>query len=151
MTNQAGNGEVINELIQTCVDGQKGFEAAAKAVDDPNIKDELVGYSWQRQQFATELKTRLAAFGEESTDHGSLSGAMHRGWMDVKSAIGANGGQSILAECERGEDIAEDTYRKAMNQGLPTEYFKVVAMQYQTIQRTHDRIKALRNISEKKN
>ena len=151
MTHEVANGEVIHELIQTCVDGQKGFEAAASAVDDPNIKDELVGYSWQRQQFATELKSRLAAFGEESPEHGSLSGAMHRGWMDVKSALGASSGPSILAECERGEDIAEDVYRKAMNKGLPSEYFKVVAMQYQTIQRTHDRIKALRDASERKN
>jgi len=151
MNNQAENGDVIHDLIRTCVDGQKGFEAAAGAVDDPNIKDELVGYSWQRQQFATELKSRLQAFGEEAKQQGNLSEAMHRGWMDVKSALGATSGHSILAECERGEDIAEDVYRKAMNQGLPSEYFKVVAMQYQTIQRTHDRIKALRDLSEKNN
>jgi len=151
MTNQTINGEVINELIQTCIDGQKGFEEAAKAVDDQTIKDELVGYSWQRQQFASELKSRMEAFGEQPKEHGSVSGALHRGWMDIKSAVGAASGHSILAECERGEDIAEDVYRKAMNKGLPQEYFKVVAMQYQTIQRTHDRIKALRDSSDQKN
>src|SRR5438270_4992549 len=81
---------VVNELIQTCVDGQKGFEAAAKAVDDPTIKDELVGYSWQRQQFATDLKSRMKAVGEEPSERGSIAGAMHRGWMDVKSAFGGS-------------------------------------------------------------
>ena len=34
--------EVLNDLIQTCIDGQKGFEAASKAIDDPAIRDELV-------------------------------------------------------------------------------------------------------------
>src|SRR5437763_16510648 len=106
MTNQTVSQEVINDLIQTCVDGQKGFEAAAKAVDDPTLKDELVGYSWQRQQFATDLKSHLKAFGEEPSEHGSATGALHRGWMNVKSAFGASDGKSILAECERGEDVA---------------------------------------------
>src|SRR3954469_466972 len=101
MTNQDASLDVINDLIQTCVDGQKGFEAAAKAVDDPTIKDELVGYSWQRQQFATELKSRMKAFGKEPSEHGSMSGALHRGWMDIKSAVGASTGKSVLSECER--------------------------------------------------
>jgi len=145
MTMSAGSTEVINDLIEICMDGQKGFEAAAKVVDDPTMKDELVGYSWQRQQFATDLKNRMKAFGEEPAQHGSFSGAMHRGWMDVKSAVGANSGPSILAECERGEDVAEKVYRQAMSTGLPPEYTKVVESQYQTIQRTHDRTKALRD------
>src|SRR5438094_9854587 len=102
MTMSAGSPDVLNDLIEICVDGQKGFEAAAKSVDDPTIKDELVGYSWQRQQFATELKTRMKAFGEESSGHGSVSGAMHRGWMDVKSAFGGSNPERILVECERG-------------------------------------------------
>jgi uncharacterized protein (TIGR02284 family) len=145
MKMSAGSTDVLNDLIEVCVDGQKGFEAAAKAVDDPTIKDELVGYSWQRQQFATELRSRMKAFGEEPARHGSMSGAIHRGWMDVKSALGASSGHSILAECERGEDVAEQVYREAMSTGLPPEYTKVVETQYQTIQRTHDRIKALRD------
>ena len=91
---------IVNDLIQTCIDGQKVFEAAAKAVDDPAIKDELVGYSWQRQQFATELKSKMKSVGQEPSEHGSAAGALHRGWIDLKSAFGnGNSGHSILAEC----------------------------------------------------
>src|SRR3954470_1906804 len=148
MTMAAGTTEVINDLIQTCIDGQKGFEAAAGAVDDPTIKDELVGYSWQRQQFATELKSRLEAFGQDPSDSGHASAAMHRGWMDLKSAVGANDGKSILSECERGEDFALEAYQKAMSAGVPPEYKKVVEAQFLTIKRTHDRIRALRELAE---
>ena len=28
----------LNQLIQTCKDGEKGFEAAAQAVNDPNLR-----------------------------------------------------------------------------------------------------------------
>ena len=151
MKMSAGSTDVLNDLIEICVDGQKGFEAAAKVVDDPTIKDELVGYSWQRQQFAQDLRSRMKSLGEEPGHHGSVSGAVHRGWMDVKSAFGASSGHSILAECERGEDVAEKVYREAMSSGLPPEYTKVVETQYQTIQRTHDRIKALRDATGKSN
>jgi uncharacterized protein (TIGR02284 family) len=141
--------DVMGDLIQTCIDGQKGFEAAAKAVDDPTMKDELVGYSWQRQQFATELKSHMQAYTDKAEDHGSASGALHRGWMNVKSALGGSSKHSILAECERGEDAAEDAYRKAMNASLPADCNEVILKQFQTIQRTHDRIKALRDASDK--
>ena len=140
-------GNVMNELIQTCVDGQRSFEAAARAVDDATIKDELVGYSWQRQQFANELKGRMKAFGEEPSEHGTVSGALHRGWIDLKSAFGGSSGLSILAECEREEDTALEAYRKAMSAGLPAEYSQVVEAQLNTVQKTHDRIKALRDAS----
>ena len=66
-------------------------------------------------------------------------------------ALCASSGHSILAECERGEDISEKVYREAMSSGLPPEYTKVVESQFQTIQRTHDRIKALRDATGKPN
>jgi uncharacterized protein (TIGR02284 family) len=148
MAMESATPDVINELIQTCIDGQNGFEAAAKAVDDPTIKNELVGYSWQRQQFATELKTKMRAAGGDPAEHGSASGALHRGWIDLKSAFGGNSRHSILAECERGEDSSVSAYRKAMEAHLPPEYSKVVETQFQTIQKTHDRIKALRDAAK---
>src|SRR5262249_41469722 len=90
-------------------------------------------------------KSQLKAHGEEPSEHGSVSGAMHRGWIDIKTALGANSNHAVLAECERGEDSAEEAYRKALGSTLPPEYSKVVESQFQTVQRTHDRIKALRD------
>jgi uncharacterized protein (TIGR02284 family) len=149
MTMSAQSNGTINDLIQTCIDGQKAFEAAAKAVDDPMIKDELVGYSWQRQQFATELKTRMKAFGEEPSEHGSMSGALQRGLMDMKAAFTGGDGHTVLSACEKEEDSTVATYRDAMSSGLPAEYSELVQSQFQTIQRTHDRIKALRDATHK--
>ena len=129
MTESDGIGRRSNDLIQTCIDGQKGFEAAAKAIDDPSIKDELVGYSWQRQQFATDLRSHgfQVIHRRAPETHGSTSGALHRGWMNVKSALGGNDKHAILAECERGEDAAEEAYRKAMGTSCREEYNDLVS------------------------
>lgn len=135
----------LNELIQTCIDGQNGFDTAAKAIDDASLKSELAGYSAQRRDFAAELKALVARTGETPTDSGSVAAALHRGWINLKNAVATNDRRAILAECERGEDSAVAEYRKAIAADLPVEFATVVQRQYAAVQRTHDRIKALRD------
>jgi len=70
---------------------------------------------------------------------------MHRGWVHVKGAVGANSEESILNECERGEDAGLARYRKALKQALPADVRAVIERQAQGAQRNHDQIKALRD------
>lgn len=135
----------LNHLIETCKDGQDGFETAAKAVDDATLKNELFGFSSQRRNFATELQNLVAWSGEQPKDSGSVSAAVHRGWINIKQAVTGKDAHSILAECERGEDSAVAEYKKAIQAGLPAEYEKVIQTQFQQVQATHDRVKALRD------
>ena len=51
----------------------------------------------------------------------------------------------MLNECERGEDIALNRYRKALEKDLPAEVEQVVRRQYDGARRNHDQIKALRD------
>lgn len=141
--------DLLNELIQTCRDGQDGFEKSAKAIDDPALRDELLEYSAQRRQFADELQSRVASAGEEPAEEGSVAAVMHRGWMDLRSALSSNDRYAILAECERGEDSAVSAYRKAMESDLPPEYESIVQLQYEEVLRTHDRVKALRDAAQR--
>jgi uncharacterized protein (TIGR02284 family) len=139
----------LNELIETCLDGRKGFETAAGAIDDAALKAELAGYAAQRQDFAADLKGLVAAFGEDPPNHGHLAAAAHRGWINLRNAITTNDRAAILAECERGEDYAVGKYRAALSAGLPPEYAQVVQTQYAAVQRTHDRVKALRDAAKR--
>jgi uncharacterized protein (TIGR02284 family) len=137
--------DTLNELIQICRDGDAGFTAAAEAVDDPALRSELVEYSAQRRRFAEELQFRVASTGEDPVERGSIAGALHRGWIDLRTAIATNDRYAILSECERGEDAAVAAYRKAMESELPPEYDTIVQLQSEDVLRTHDRVKALRD------
>ena len=55
---------------------------------------------------------------------------------------------AILAECERGEDVAVAAYRKAAAAQLPQSLANIVSTQHAAIQRVHDRVKALRDASK---
>lgn len=138
----------LNHLVETCRDGQRGFEQAAKSIGDPALRAELMQYSMQRREFATALQQAIRTVGEEPTTSGSASAALHRGWMNVRQAISSNDDYSVLAECERGEDSAVEAYREALGQPVPSGVDDLVETQYSAIKHVHDRIRSLREANK---
>jgi uncharacterized protein (TIGR02284 family) len=141
----------LHHLIETCRDGQNGFETASKAIKDTSLQAELTQYSMQRQRFASDLELALDAMGDPSKEGGSISGALHRGWINLKAAVASNDRHAVLAECERGEDSAVKAYREATSVALSPGLETLIESQYEQVQRVHDRVKELRDASEKKN
>ena len=142
--------EIIDDLIETLKDGQEGFEQAAESVKDPQLKSLFSEYSQQRARFAVELRSKAQSPDErESKMSGSAAGALHRGWINLKSAVTQGDDHSILAECERGEDSAVEEFRKALKNGLAAPVQEVVSRQYAEIKQAHDRVKNLRDTGKK--
>ena len=78
----------INGLIETLKDGQEGFKQAAEAVKDPSLKSLFNEFSLQRSKFAGELQSQVINLGEPDPEKdSSTSGALHRAWINIKSAI----------------------------------------------------------------
>jgi uncharacterized protein (TIGR02284 family) len=141
--------DVINNLIETLKDGQEGFKQAAESVSNPNLKSLFRDYSRQRSRFAAALQSEARRHGEtDSETNSSATGALHRGWMNLKSAITGGDEHAILAECERGEDSAVEEYKKALDDGLSPSAQELVVRQFAEIKAAHDRIKSLRDATK---
>jgi uncharacterized protein (TIGR02284 family) len=140
----------INNLIETLKDGEKGFKEAADAVRDPQLKSLFQQYSQQRNRFATELQGQARDLGVKPDESSSTAGAMHRAWINLKSAVTSGNDKAILAECERGEDSAVHEFEEAMSDGLTGAAREIVLRQFGEIKSAHDRVKQLRD-AEKKN
>jgi len=140
----------VNSLIETLKDGQRGFKEAADAVKDPQLKTLFNEYSLQRSRFAGELQSEAVRLGESKPeDSSSVTGAMHRAWIDLKSAVTSGDDHAILAECERGEDSAVKEYRDAMGkEELSSPIRQIVSRQYTEVQNAHDRVKQLRDATK---
>src|SRR5437773_1456059 len=109
----------INNLIETLKDGQEGFKQAAEGVKEPQLKSLFNDYSQQRSRFATELQSQARSLGEPEPETSSTAaGALHRSWINLKSAVTRGDDHAILAECERGEDSAVEEYKKAIDHNL---------------------------------
>src|ERR1041385_7939557 len=88
----------LNELIETCKDGQEGFRQAAEGVERSDIKSLFFEFSQQRGHFATELQSIVPKLDGDPATSGSTAGALHRGWINLKSAITGKDEQAILNE-----------------------------------------------------
>src|SRR5215204_3075998 len=144
----ASNEDVIstlNGLIETCKDGQNGFQEAAEGVERSDLKSLFYEFSQQRAQFAGELQSLVQSLGGDPENTGSVAAALHRGWINIKSAVTGKDEEAILNECERGEDSAKNAYKDALEEPLPGNVMEVVQTQYQSVQSAHDRVKALRD------
>jgi len=135
--------ECLNDLIETCRDGESGFQTAADHVKDANLKTLFKDCSIQRAQFASELESEVRQLGGTPSKTGSVSAAFHRGWMNLKSIVTGGSDSAIVAECERGEDAAVENYQRVLKNNLPPNVLPVVKHQFTEIKRSHDRIRDL--------
>lgn len=142
----------INDLVETCKDGMKGYQTAAESVENPQIKSELSHFSQQRAQFATELETQARQMGLSTTQEGTIegaaldvAGAVHRGWINLKSALTGNDSKAVLNECENGDAAALKTYEEALRvDTLPPTIKNVIEKQHSQILEAKNKITALK-------
>lgn len=137
----------LNGLIETCRDGQNGFADAAEHIQNPQIKTFCLEQSRTRAQFVGELQQEVKGLGGDPENTGSAAAAMHRAWIDLKSALGG-GDHAILAACESGEDSAVKEFDKALKEQLPAPVRTVVERQRQNIKQAHDLVKSMRDQSK---
>lgn len=137
---------VLNKLIKTSKDGEQGFRNAAENVSNESLKHMFLEKAQECKAAAYELQKHVAHEGEEPEESGSIMGAIHRGWMNVKSTIAGQDDHAILAECERGEDVAKATYAKALQEDLPSDIRAVIQHQYQGVLANHDHIRFKRQL-----
>ena len=148
MTHTHSVTETLNDLIKITKDGQEGFRNASENVRDHALKAVLSKYSLQRAKFAGELQQLVIGLGEEEAKESDLLGALHRGWINLKAAITKGDDHAILAECERGEDVAKDAYKHALeNDDLPRNIRDTITAQSIEVQTAHDDIKSRRDAS----
>src|SRR5690606_27536698 len=89
---------VLNDLIETCKDGEHGYTTAAKDAKDAELERVFSNYAAQRANYIRELQQRVRELGGEVEKHGSISGSLHRGWINLKAAVSSNEPHAVRSE-----------------------------------------------------
>ncbi len=138
----------LNNLIETCKDGENGFRTAAEGVKRSELKTLFNTYSQQRAQFAAELQSEVLRLGGDPEKTGSVAASLHRGWINIKSAVTGEDEAAIISECERGEDSAVRNYEDALKENLPGNIRSIIQRQFTQVKEAHDRIRSLERASK---
>jgi len=136
---------ILNDLIETSKDGEKGFRTSAEDTRSRELKSVFVARADECAKAAATLQQLVIRLGEDPESGGSVAGAVHRGWVNLKSTVTGRSDLAILEECERGEDVAKARYKKALEEDLPNDIRGIVQLQYNGVVKNHDQIRDLRD------
>ncbi|BDT66875.1 hypothetical protein os1_10400 [Comamonadaceae bacterium OS-1] len=139
--------DTLNDLIETCYDGEYGFQACIERTNTQSLQAVFGERMRECAGAAAELASEVVRLGGTPEDSGTVGGTVHRGWVAVRDMLSSDEGNdlAVLEECERGEDLALGSYRKALKGALPIEIRALVERQMVGVQKNHDMLKQLRD------
>lgn len=140
-------GSKLNDLLEKNYDAEKGYNKAAENVDHDGLKSFFSRKANERKMFGQDLKTEIRSFGQDVDKGGSLTGAAHRTWMDVKAMFSTDDAESMLNEAIRGEKASVDEYSDVLKEvSLPSSTKSILLSQKSKIETDLSKIKSLENL-----
>lgn len=134
---------ILNNLIETCKDGESGFQHAAKLVSDAGFKTLFTDLARRRSQVAAELLPHAQRFGGSEAAEGTTAASLHRKWMDVRDNWSGHDDRAILAEARRGDSMTVAAFKDALAGVLPASVRDLVERQYAELRSAHDSLNQL--------
>lgn len=136
---------VLNELIKINNDRIEGYETASRATDESELKTLFTGFITTSEQCKKELVQQVLNLGGTPEEGTRITGRFFRVWMDVKTALTNKDRKSILTSCEYGENVAVETYKKALSDSGDVSAIAnlLIESQHILIKNDHTRITVL--------
>lgn len=138
--------EVLNSLITINNDRIEGYETASKETEELDLKTLFAQYISTSRRNNRELVMEVTELGGRPEEGTLASGKFFRVWMDVKAALTGKDRKAILSSCEYGEDKAQETYEKALEndlEHLTMEQHAMVKAQKSLLEADHNQIRTL--------
>jgi uncharacterized protein (TIGR02284 family) len=76
-----------NDLVETSKDGEKEFRAAAEDTKNSELQKVFLRRAQDCASSAADLQKLVAQHGGSPEKRGSVAGAAHRGWLNLKAAV----------------------------------------------------------------
>jgi uncharacterized protein (TIGR02284 family) len=141
--------EVLNTLITINNDRIEGYETASDETEEHDLKTFFSELKQTSLHCNEELKAEVTKLGGTPTEGTRTTGKFFRVWMDVKVALTSKDRKAILNSCEYGEDVAKDTYAKALKndvENLSVEQQNMIKAQHTLLVADHDKVKSMRDL-----
>jgi len=148
MENSTINTEILNDLIQINNDRVTGYEKAISELgeNDSDLHSLFSEMIRQSNQLKSTLTQEVQVLGASADTGTTTSGKVYRAWMDIKAIFTGHDRETVLNNCEFGEDAAQKAYKMALEtEGLSGNLRSIISDQKTDLKTSHDKIKALRD------
>lgn len=137
------NVERLEALIAMNTDSVKGYEEASSLTDDAQLASLFSDIAAARRHNVAVLGGHVATQGGTPDTSGTVTAAVHRKWMDLRTLLQSNERKAILAEIERGERAIKEAYESMIDRTADLPVNAVLREQYREIALQHKRAASL--------
>jgi uncharacterized protein (TIGR02284 family) len=116
--------EVVGQLVETLVDGVRGYNTAAENVDDDRLATLFRSHAQRRRELIEELARSARIDMIEADFDGTAGGGLHRAWISVEGAVA--GDDAVVKSAIRGEKHALDECEDALGESLSEPTVRLV-------------------------
>jgi uncharacterized protein (TIGR02284 family) len=108
--------DAVQDLIKGTLDGSALLAKASRKVSDAGLAGLFKRLGRERAWMARDLQVLMEACSEHPERKGTMTGAVHRHWITVRSAVNAGDPRVLVAEVERVEARTAALFRTAVAQ-----------------------------------
>lgn len=141
---------ILNDLVRINQDRVVGYEKAIDELkdEDADLSTLFSRYISESRQYGQELTQEVSRLGGDPADGTTNSGKIYRVWMDLKAVVTGHERQTVLNNCEFGEDAAQKAYDTALNSDVDFEpsLRDLLVRQKASLKVGHDEVKRLRDM-----
>ena len=141
---------VLNGLIEINNDRVTGYQKAVEETKNLDVDLQTVFNSMANdsKKYAAELTQEVNKLGGEPATGTTNSGKFYRVWMDVKATFTGHDRQSVLENCEYGEDVAQKAYNEALasDAEMDADIRQLITAQQSALKAAHNLIKKYRDM-----
>lgn len=152
MTTSTTITEVLQDLVKINEDRVKGYEKAGEDIEKYDVDLKVVFEEMEEQSMdnVDELQEIILSFGGKVENENSLSGTIHRAWIDMKAMFTGNDRVTVLNSCEFGEDAILKAYDSALasDAEIDAATRQVITTQRAGLKQSHDQIKKYRDLNK---
>ena len=136
--------EKLNHLTAILDDASEGFLTAAQYSRNRDLENLFEKFSYQRSDFAREIKKLVQSMGASSYSKGGFLSLLHRTWKDMCYKLKSRDKEVVKSCCVIGEKFASNYYESLLDDPqLPDPVKAVLLSQLSSI---HDSLHQLQAV-----
>jgi uncharacterized protein (TIGR02284 family) len=128
--------EILDRLIEICVDSEKRYQHAANDVGRDDLESFFNQQAANRKAAADQLQAERSRLGVVKEESGTFGGLVDRAEMDL-SVVMSKGDSGVVEWCREDAEKTATEYKKALSSGdLPAPLRPMIERQLTAVRAT---------------